>query len=520
MKKAFILILSVAMLLSCFIPVCASAEEPTAISTREQFEAITSTGNYYLTDDIDFEGKVYSTYVAPCEDDANKQFKGTLDGRGHTIHNFSISTSEATGGIFKDTANATITNLNIGTQSNPVSITGAATTTAVGTISSAAYGPNVSNVTVWANISVTGVTSSGGSYGGFFGTHNNINVTNCVMNGSVSVSTTANDIFAGGFSGKTQRQWPYYTNCINNADVTVVSCARTGYVGGIVAFATTANSYTPTMTFTGCINNGTLDTSGAKRMNRCGGIVGDNQGHQNTVITNCFNFGTLNGRTTANANNGVGGMIGYASTAVSITGCANYGTFNAATDDCGAIYGNGAGTITASNNFDRSGTLDVGDVSASVKVKGVQYTAVNEHYKATPEAEETSVFDIRFVGTVDSLEYAKVGFLVEVYYTADGEVQNRSVPVECKHVYDSIYATVGETAEEIDVTDLGETAGEAYIVALSVNAVPATAAAGTVTFIFRAFAEDAEGEAIYGNAAMYAFQAGSLVFSSAVPCSL
>ena len=60
MKRVLLFSLTLALLLTCVLPLGVSAEEEaTPISTVEEFEAMTPTGSYYLTGDIDFGGKVY-----------------------------------------------------------------------------------------------------------------------------------------------------------------------------------------------------------------------------------------------------------------------------------------------------------------------------------------------------------------------------------------------------------------------------------------------------------------------------
>ena len=93
-KKAFALILSLILVLSA-IPFAASAETTdttgwTPISSAADFKNIknNTTGNYYLTQDIDFGGESFEYIVAA--------FDGVLDGNGYALYNFSFVTTDST----------------------------------------------------------------------------------------------------------------------------------------------------------------------------------------------------------------------------------------------------------------------------------------------------------------------------------------------------------------------------------------------------------------------------------------
>ena len=100
MKKTVTLFLTLVMIFAAFGTWSATAAEiaqtPTPISTVAEFEAMEQFGNYYLTGDIDFGGKEYTTaYIV-------SKFDGILDGKGHSIYNFSFkSTENADSGIFQ-----------------------------------------------------------------------------------------------------------------------------------------------------------------------------------------------------------------------------------------------------------------------------------------------------------------------------------------------------------------------------------------------------------------------------------
>ena len=98
LKKALILGLSLLLVISA-IPTVVFAETAdiaaqtttdgwTSISTPEQFLAIDDTdagktGNYYLTNDIDFGGETYESLI--------NGFEGIIEGNGYALENFKLS---------------------------------------------------------------------------------------------------------------------------------------------------------------------------------------------------------------------------------------------------------------------------------------------------------------------------------------------------------------------------------------------------------------------------------------------
>ena len=73
MKKTFLCLLSIIMILSMLPHFSASAASGTPISTADEFMAMKSGGEYYLAADITLP----STYGQP--------FEGVLDGNGKTL---------------------------------------------------------------------------------------------------------------------------------------------------------------------------------------------------------------------------------------------------------------------------------------------------------------------------------------------------------------------------------------------------------------------------------------------------
>ena len=96
MKRTISILVIVAMMLAsllAIVPVSAAEPEGTPVKNAKEFAAMDATGTYYLADDI--------TISAPYAD-----FKGTLDGNGHTI-------TVRGPMVFTKLSGATVSNLNI-----------------------------------------------------------------------------------------------------------------------------------------------------------------------------------------------------------------------------------------------------------------------------------------------------------------------------------------------------------------------------------------------------------------------
>lgn len=79
------------------------------VATVEEFKTLSNDrdGDYVLTNDIDFNGGTLASLFTS----SSTAFTGTFDGQGHTISNFTLTSS--TLGIFSYTKDATIKNVNI-----------------------------------------------------------------------------------------------------------------------------------------------------------------------------------------------------------------------------------------------------------------------------------------------------------------------------------------------------------------------------------------------------------------------
>lgn len=327
-----------------------------AITTPEQFIAMEETGDYILGCDI----------TLPA-DYAAKTFKGTFDGRGHSI------TLTGTDGLFYKLDGATIKNLTLeataktrsglthlvaGTVNfNNVSVFATINTWwassdydgqvggFVDKVNDAAVVLNFTDCT--ANVSVERIS---GNAGGFIGEVINvgqINMTNCVSATSKNAITILSNSnwqdgqAAGGFFGRIGNGTVTFTDCVNNAKVYGPSAQKDGatmrenaggYIG-IVAGGAKVN-------FIDCVNNGEIGTTAS---GRAGGFVGAYTS-ANTTSKVAFD-GCLNTANITSANS-AGGFIGYANGVVTATNCQNGAKKNDIT-----IAGNGGSNDEGTAGF-------------------------------------------------------------------------------------------------------------------------------------------------------------------------
>ena len=163
------------------------------------------------------------------------------------------------------------------------------------------------------------------------------------INGTISSAKTSGDANIGAVVGVLSGG--LVENCVNNANFNI----QTGCVGGIVGLSDNVNGIVRD-----CVNNGTITSTCTSVTNHTvGGIVGHasskvtiedsyNYGDivetgvqvggivgkaVSCVLTNCKNYGTIttSSTNTSTANTGVAGIAGAASTACNFTNCENHG---------------------------------------------------------------------------------------------------------------------------------------------------------------------------------------------------
>jgi len=233
--------------------------------------------HFKLMADIDlsgFTGTAFNIIGYYKSSSNNKPFTGVFDGNGHTISNFSYtSTGTRHIGLFSYVgtreANAEIKDLGL-INPNIDAGTGDNVGLLVGFI-------RVENVTI-TNCYVEGGTVSGGQFvGGLLGNNYYGTITNCYA--TANVSGTSN--YVGGLLG---RNSGIITNCYSTGSV-----SGDWYVGGLVGDSWHGE-------ISACYSRANVAGRGY-----VGGLVGDNY----AMIYNCYSIGSVLG--TAD----VGGLVGY-----------------------------------------------------------------------------------------------------------------------------------------------------------------------------------------------------------------
>ncbi len=215
------------------------------------------------------------------ENEKNNPFKGIFDGKGYTIDNVYINTSDICKGIFGLVIDGEIKNINLG-KNSILSMSGSATGGIVGYM----YGTGkISNCKNHADIEQT----RGGIVGIIAGS---IIIRDCINYGNL-------DNASGGIVGSSNgRDWEEFVEVQH----TIINCGNYGniikntdsdFLGGIVGYfhGTISDSF----------NTGNI-TMNANR-NNTGGLVGCINGN----ILNCYNVGYVEGY------NIVGGLAGLLS---------------------------------------------------------------------------------------------------------------------------------------------------------------------------------------------------------------
>ena len=223
-------------------------ETGTAIYDAADFAAMSASGSYYLAADITLS----ATYTTV--------FKGTLDGRGHTV-----TTSVP---MFTDMS-GTVKNLTVkGNIAVASGYNGAIATMVTGNA-------RFEDIVIEANLS--GGSSTGG-LAGYGKGGNSIVALRCINKGNHSGTSQT-----GGFIGYSQGNTAMIDECINYGNI-----SSTSYSGGIICrFGKDAATLAYKCNITNCINYG--DVSSTKT--RAGGVIGYSVG--TVTISGCINYGHI-----------------------------------------------------------------------------------------------------------------------------------------------------------------------------------------------------------------------------------
>lgn len=274
----------------------------------------------YLANDIDYGG---GTWVTPT----GKVFNGLFDGRGHSITNINITSSDYSG--FLRTVTGAVKNLTIGssTDASTIRSTASEADKPMGVV---AYlqGGTIDNVTNYADLYMGSNTAyCGGIVGRVVQNGDNqAKVKNCKNYGALSCTTTRNVMaIMGGIAGQLDSGSPILKNNENYGSISfnVSSSAKKANIGGIAGQAICAAEISD------CVNGsedvpGSITVSGSGNSElSAGGILGCNQTAAAT-ISGCYNYASITNHSGA-TNLYVGGIAGAAMVALEIEDSVNEG---------------------------------------------------------------------------------------------------------------------------------------------------------------------------------------------------
>ena len=276
-----------------------TSEEPYQIWTAEQMNAIGTDPNdldkhFKLMADINLSAYTGSSFNIIGSD--SNAFEGVFDGNGHTISNFTYS-STGTGdiGLFGCVEGAEIKNLGV---VNP-------------------------------NIYVENGRAVGALVGWTMNEGGGVTISDCYVEGG-SVSGGESVRYIGGLAGTTQGGGSV-VNCYSSATVTTEGNYIGGLIGGIER-----------ITINNCYVTGSVSS-----MSWAGGLVGVNWGNDPTPyykIMNCYVTGSVSGLEQ------VGGLIGK-NFDISIVNCYATGSVSGTTD-VGGLVGIGNAELVFNSYWD------------------------------------------------------------------------------------------------------------------------------------------------------------------------
>jgi hypothetical protein len=231
--------------------------------------------NATLAADINLEG-----VTLPIMGSNGNFFSGTFDGKGHAIHNYSLTSNEDYAGFFGMIYQATVKDFSI---DGNMTLSGKNVGGLIGQTNSS---NTISDVHSTLNITATGKAND--RFGGIVGyaAGSATTITNCTNGGTMTVREGYENSI-GGIIGN-----GYYNltldNCVFYGTFKALGTEKAGNAGGIVAYI---NSTTMTR-INNCVAAGTVDLPEGRTFNLCRGIVAnvpnDNVKAQMSKVTNCY----------------------------------------------------------------------------------------------------------------------------------------------------------------------------------------------------------------------------------------
>ncbi|MFN8015459.1 MAG: GLUG motif-containing protein [Acidimicrobiia bacterium] len=327
----------------------------TTISSCTDLENISLSGDYELNSTIDCTG-VTLTPIG----NTGTNFTGTFNGKGNSITNFEITTSDPTLGIgLFGASDGTIKNLNI-----VDAIINAPNGESVGL----AVGSNSSNGII-ENVNVSGTVTGRDGIGGLVG-----NSFGTVTNSSADVDVTANFYgggLVGGQDGGTISDSYATGDVIDNglgdsggfvgySNGTITSSYSSGNVTGTSGASSYIGGFAGTIT--GTVTNSFASGNASSIYDYVGGFVGE--ALNGATITDCHATGDV-----SNTGFLTGGFVGNAAESTIERSYAT-GTVTSTSDSVGGFSGNTNNNSTIRTSFatgDVSGGLSIGGFSGYIR---------------------------------------------------------------------------------------------------------------------------------------------------------
>lgn len=520
MKKLLSVLFVIAILVGCTVPyTTAAANTPTGtpINTIADFEAMTD-GDYYLANDLDFSGKLYTNFVVAS-------FSGTLDGNGKTIKNVEIVATED-GGIFRSlgaTANTTIKNLVI--EGVAMTLQSEAGLNNVGLLAGYQHTLNAENTLEETEspftLTIENCTVSGTmngmtrAAGGLLGVAKNATVKNTTTAGSFKILDGAGKYTRrlGGFFGETRVGVINIYNSSNSVDITIPTAP--GYkahmsVAGFVGVAGASEKETENVNIYNCVNFGNMDNGNTSRNHhQTAGFIALSIGKSTTanIISGCANFGSLIG---GYWNSGVVGWNAYSKFEIKDTIIHGYQDYVGALEDTNsglteinAFVGKNDGTNTlavSASCMDKRGVIPANKKAADhLMVVDIQSSAV-----------ASDKFSIRLVAGLTGMNTCKkIGFEVTTYAkSGDGFSVKGVENKECKYAFATL---ADDSATGISGTLNAADFGADALFALTIEGSPAMADNGLFIVVVRPYSIDGNGKTAYGEAVAVTYDAGAFI---------
>ena len=285
----------------------------------------------YLANDIDYEGGTWVTQTA-----SGTEFKGVFDGRGHSITNIHITSSEHTGFLRRVTG--TVRNLTVGSPTDNSDIVSTATSSdrSMGGIVGMLVGGTIDNVVNYANLTLGSQTAyCGGIVGRVQPTTGESprqsNITNCRNYGNITCISTRNvAALMGGIagqldSGSLSDATPEISGCHNYGNLLfdLNGSGKKANLGGVVGQVTCSAIIRDCYNGTSDVETSIISQGSGNYEFSIGGIIGFNQ-TQSATISNCTNYASISNSSDANKLH-LGGIAGGLDKAASISNCVNNG---------------------------------------------------------------------------------------------------------------------------------------------------------------------------------------------------